>query len=68
MIYYSLRDVAREAFGPNLLMYKGSRGSRCGKVYLKENPKEERIETSTHHLYLMKICDNVYNVSFMKKK
>ena len=68
MIYYSLQDVAREAFGPNLIGYEGSRGSRCGKVYLKENPKETHIETSTHHLYLMNLCDNVYNVSFVKKK
>lgn len=68
MIYYSLRDVAREAFGSNLIGYEGSRGSRCGKVYLKENPKETCIETYTHHLYLMKLCDNVYSVSFIKKK
>ena len=68
MIYYSLRDIAREAFGSNLIGYKGSRGSRCGKVYLSEEPKETHIETSTHHLYLMKLCDTVYKVSFIKKK
>lgn len=68
MFYCSLRDVAREAFGTNMIGYEGSRGSRCGKVYLKENPKETHIETSTHHLYLMKLYDNVYNVSFVKKK
>ena len=68
MIYYSLRDVAREAFGSNIIGYEGSRGSRCGIVYLHEEPEEYHIETSSHHLYLMKLSDKIYNVSFIKKK